>query len=467
MDKQNEPGIPAQLLEQFQKNFDASEKNRLAQNICTTHMLWDGCKNRSVLQNTQHCFSHKVEMEGKPITDQKQSGRCWIFACLNLMRIPFMKKYSLEEFEFSQTYLYFWDKVERANFLLDAFVECAKKGETYEGRLIHHLLFNPAEDGGQWDMLTNIVEKYGVVPKVCFPEANSAQDSRRFGRLINNRLREFCMKLHNLVKEGVADDVIEKEKSSMMEEIYRVVCIVLGTPPKTVKFQYYTKDKDGKQEHKCLGPMTPRDFYHKLIKPDCLNMEDLVCVVNDPRAQNAYNKLYTVEYLGNMTGGKPVLYINKPIEFLKEITNKVLTEAKEPVWFGCDVTKNFDSKNGFLDLNALDLNLVFGVDTLCMNKAERLMFCESLMTHAMMFTAVNLVAGDSGKQVADKWRVQNSWGDADGDKGYLTMTDGWFSEFVYEVVVSKKLLDQDTLDILKQKPVVLPAWDPMGALAKC
>lgn len=210
--------------------------------------------------------------------------------------------------------------------------------------------------------------------------------------------------------------------------------------------------------------MSPKDFYHKLIKPDCLNMEDMVCIVNDPREENSYNKLYTVDYLGNMTGGKPVLYINKPSAFLKEIAIKVLTESKEPVWFGCDVVKNFDNKNGFLDLNALDLKLVFGVDTLRLNKAERLNYCESLMTHAMMFTAVNLVEKD-GKQVADKWRVQNSWGDTDGDKGYLTMTVDWFSEFVYEVVVNKKVLDQETLDILKQEPVVLPAWDPMGALA--
>lgn len=462
-----EPGVSSKLLEQFQKNFDSDPKNQLAQNVCTTQQITDMCKNRTVLQNTQHCFSHKIESEGKPMTDQKQSGRCWIFACLNLMRVPFMKKYNLDEFEFSQTYLFFWDKVERANYLLNAFVECAKKGETHEGRLIHHLLFNPSEDGGQWDMLTNLVEKHGVIPKVFFPEATSAQNSRRLGSLINNRLREYCMRLQNFVKKGATEDVIEKEKSSMMEEIYRICCITLGTPPNTVKFQYYAKDKDGKQQHKCLGPMSPKDFYHQLIKPDCLDMEDLVCIVNDPRAENSYDRLYTVEYLGNMMGGKPVLYINKPIEFLKEITNKVLTESKEPVWFGCDVTKNFDGKNGFLDLKSLDYSLVFGVDTLRMNKAERLMYCESLMTHAMMFTAVNLVDSGNDKLVADKWRVQNSWGDTDGDKGYLTMTDSWFSEFVYEVVVSKKVLDKDTLDILKQEPIVLPAWDPMGALASC
>lgn len=467
MDTQNGLGVAPELLEQFQKNFDADDKNQLAQNVCTTHTLWDMCKNRTVLQNTQHCFSHKIESEGKPMTNQKSSGRCWIFACFNLMRVPFMKKYNLEEFEFSQTYLFFWDKLERANYLLNAFVECARKKEYYEGRLIHHLLFSPSEDGGQWDMLTNLVEKHGVVPKVVFPEAKSAEESGRLGRLINNRLREYCMRLQKLVKDGASNDVIEKEKTSMMEEIYRILCITLGTPPKTVNFQYYTKDKDGKQEHKSLGPMSPRDFYHKLIKPDCLDMEDMVCLVNDPRAENSYDKLYTVEYLGNMTGGKPVLYINKPIKFLKDITNKVLTESREPVWFGCDVVKNFDSKNGFLDLNALDFKLVFGVDTLRMNKAERLMYCESLMTHAMMFTAVNIVEGEDGKQVADKWRVQNSWGDADGDKGYLTMTDDWFSEFVYEVVVNKKVLDEETLNILKQEPVVLPAWDPMGALAKC
>ncbi|XP_045172452.2 bleomycin hydrolase-like isoform X2 [Mercenaria mercenaria] len=462
------PGISQEWIEKYQKNFESSEKNLLAQNVCVQHSLVEMCSSRARKQTTQHCFSHKVEKEGSPMTNQKGSGRCWIFACNNIMRIPFMKKFNLEEFEFSQTYLFFWDKVERANYLLDAFVECARNGETYEGRLISHLLHNPSEDGGQWDMLTNLVEKYGVIPKVCYPESWSAENSRKIGELLNNRLRENCMCLHRMVSAGKTDVEINKEKMNMMEEIYRMMCIVLGTPPTNFTFQYYSKGENDKSpKFNSLGPLSPQDFYSKHIKPDCLDMEDLVCLVNDPRPQNPYNKLYTVQYLGNMTGGKRVLYINKPVDVLKQLAIKSIVDNKSAVWFGCDVGKSFRGNDGYLDLKGIDYKLVLGIDTHKMNKAERLMYGESLMTHAMVFTGVNLQNVEKTDETpkADKWRVENSWGNDRGDKGYLVMTDDWFSEYVYEVVISKKLLDAETLAILEQEPVVLPAWDPMGALA--
>lgn len=461
------PGISQEWIEKYQKNFDSSEKNLLAQNVCTQHSLSEVCYSRAKKQTTQHCFSHKIEKEGKPMTNQKGSGRCWIFACFNIMRVPFMKKYNIEEFEFSQSYLFFWDKIERANYLLDAFVECARNGETYEGRLISHLLHNPAEDGGQWDMLTNLIEKYGVIPKVCYPESWSAENSGKVDRLLCNVLRANCRSLQKMVAEGKSDAEIETAKMNTMEEIYRMVCIVSGTPPSEFTFQYYSKGENDKTpKFQTMGPISPQDMYRKHIKPDCLDMEDMVCIVNDPRPQNPYNKLYTVQYLGNMTGGKQVLYINKPIDELKQLAIKTIVDNQLPVWFGCDVGQYFRGNDGFLDLDSVDYKLVLGIDTRKLNKAERLMYGESLMTHAMVFTGVNLPDIDGEKTPkADKWRVENSWGGDRGDKGYLVMTDDWFSEFVYEVVVSKKLLDPETLALLDQEPIVLPAWDPMGALA--
>lgn len=389
------------------------------------------------------------------MTNQKSSGRCWIFACLNVIRTQVMKKFKVEDLEFSQNYLFFWDKIERINYMLEAYIDCAQKGEKPDGRLVHHLLHNPTEDGGQWDMLINLVEKYGIVPIQCCPDVQSSESSMRMGRILNNKTREFCMKLQKLVFDGSSEEAIQKTKITMMEEIYRIVSTCLGSPPETFTWEYYDSDK----KYNKIGPIKPVDFYKNHIKP-IYNMEDKICIVNDPREINVYDKLYTVDYLGNMTGGKMVLYINQPVDMLKKLAMASI-QAGEAVWFGCDVGKQFSRKGGgILDLNVIDLDLVFGTSLLNMSKAERLMYGESLMTHAMVLTAVNIEDDKS-----TKWRVENSWGDGDGDKGYLVMTDDWFSEFVYEVVIDKKYIPDTILEVLKQTPTVLPAWDPMGSLA--
>ncbi|KAM9005698.1 bleomycin hydrolase isoform X1 [Sarcophilus harrisii] len=427
----------------------------LAQNVGSTHDLLDVCLRRSTVQDTQHVFQHAVPQEGKPVTNQKNSGRCWIFSCLNVMRLPFMKKLNIEEFEFSQSYLFFWDKVERCYFFLNAFVETAEEPE--DGRLVQYLLTNPANDGGQWDMLVNIVEKYGVVPKKCFPESHTTEASRRMNDILNHKMREYCIRLRNLVKSGATEEDICFTQDTMMEEVFRVVSICLGTPPDKFTWEYRDKDKT---YHK-IGPISPLEFYREHVKP-FFNMQDKICLVNDPRSQHKYNKLYTVEYLSNMVGGRKTLYNNQPIDFLKKMVATSIKEG-EAVWFGCDVGKHFNGKLGISDMHIYDHELVFGVSLKNMNKAERLTFGESLMTHAMTFTAVT---EDVHEGAYEKWRVENSWGEDHGHKGYLCMTDQWFSEYVYEVVVDKKHVPEDVLAVLKQEPIVLPAWDPMGALAK-
>ncbi|XP_052716298.1 bleomycin hydrolase-like [Crassostrea angulata] len=449
-------GIPNEVLQDMENKFSADPKNRLAQNVCYTANPKQILKNQSSLNNQVHVFSCKVPTEGKPMSNQKASGRCWIFACLNAMRCSVMPSLQCDELEFSQNYLFFWDKLERCNYNLDSYIECARRGETFEGRLVSHLLTSPSEDGGQWDMLVNLVEKYGVIPKVCFKDAQSAAESRILCGIINNKMREFCKRLQTMVFEKASDEEIQKEKSSMLQQIYTTLSICLGTPPKTITWEYYDKSK----KYQKIGPITPLEFYTTKIKP-IFNMQDKLCIVNDPRAKNPYNKLYTVEYLNNMTGGRPVLYVNQPIGVLKELTMKSIADG-EAVWFGCDVGKyNSIKPDGILDLKALDYNLVFGFSALGLDKEGRLNYGESLMTHAMLITAFHKENGES-----TKWRIENSWGDSDGDKGYLIMSDDWFSEFVYEVVIDKKFLTEEILAVTKQTPVVLPAWDPMGALAK-
>ncbi|ELK01877.1 Bleomycin hydrolase [Pteropus alecto] len=457
------PGLPASGLNSEKvaaliQRLNSDPQFVLAQNVGTTHDLLDMCLKRATVQGVQHVFQHVVSQEGKPVTNQKSSGRCWIFSCLNVMRLPFMKKLNIEEFEFSQSYLFFWDKVERCYFFLNAFVDTAQKKEPEDGRLVQYLLTNPANDGGQWDMLVNIIEKYGLIPKKCFPESHTTEATRRMNDILNHKMREFCIRLRNLVHSGATKGEISATQDAMMEEILRVVCICIGNPPETFTWEYRDKDKN----YQKIGPITPLEFYREHVKP-LFNVEDKICLVNDPRPQHKYNRLYTVDYLSNMVGGRKTLYNNQPIDFLKKMVAASIKDG-EAVWFGCDVGKHFNGKLGLSDMNVYDHELVFGVSLKNMNKAERLTFGESLMTHAMTFTAVSEKDDQDG--IFLKWRVENSWGEDHGHKGYLCMTDEWFSEYVYEVVVDRKHVPEEVLAVLEQEPIVLPAWDPMGALAK-
>ncbi|XP_013380408.1 bleomycin hydrolase [Lingula anatina] len=453
MDTSTEEGIPDANIQKYREKFESDPKNLLAQNVCTRHDPFEAALKRNKLTELSNVFSHKISLEGKPVTNQKASGRCWIFALFNCMRVPFLKEYNIEEFEFSQTHIFFWDKVERSNYMLHAFLDAARRGEPADGRLTCHLLSDPINDGGQWNMLVNIVEKYGVMPKKCFPESYNSENSRRLNFLLKNKLREYCHKIYKLVAEGKSDAEIQEDIETMMEEIYRIVSICLGTPPDTLTWEYYDKNK----AYQKVGPMSPREFYRKHVKP-FFNMEDKICLVNDPRTNHGYNKLYTVEYLGNMSG-KKVLYINQPVDVLKKLAAEAIRND-EPVWFGCDVGKHFHGKLGYQDLTLHDYELLFGTSVQVLSKEDRLIFGDSLMTHAMVLTAVTI---ENNKTI--KWRVENSWGEDGQGKGYLVMTDDWFSEYVYEVVIDRKHIQQDILDVLQQEPIVLPAWDPMGALA--
>ncbi|XP_067015155.2 bleomycin hydrolase isoform X2 [Anabrus simplex] len=449
--------LSPETLQKFRNSFYADPKNILAQNVCTRVDPLEVCLSRRHLEETQHVFTHKVESEGKPITNQKNSGRCWIFASLNVIRIPFMKQYNLDEFEFSQGYLFFWDKIERCNYFLNNIVKTARRGEDVDGRLVSFLLHDPTCDGGQWDMMVNLINRHGLVPKKCFPESFSCESSVRMNAVLKSKLREYTKELRELIAEGAGDSDLSLKIEQQMADVYRIVGICLGIPSETITWEYYDKAK----QYNCVGPITPLDFYLKHVKP-FFNVDDKVCLVTDPRPTNSYGKAYTVDCLGNVVGGRPIVYNNQPVDLLMKLAAESI-KSGEPVWFGCEVSKRFAGKQGIEDLNVHDYKLVFGVDvTLGLTKAERLLYGESMMTHAMAFTAVSI--DEDGTPT--KFRVENSWGDERGEKGYLIMSSDWFKEFVFEVVVDRKFVPKDVLDVFEMEPIVLPAWDPMGTLAK-
>ena len=436
-------------IERFTTAFDAEPKNLLALNAVAKNGIGAVALSRAVVNRTDHTYSHLIETP--EATSQEKSGRCWLFAGLNTLRLAAMKKMNLESFELSQTHLMFWDKLEKANFFLENIIETVD--EPLDGRLVMWLLANSLPDGGQWDMFVNLVEKYGVVPKSVMPETNGSSDSRPMNVLLIAKLREYAQVLREMHERSASAKEMRQAKGEMMEEFYRMVSIHLGQPPSRFLWEWRDKDKEFHRH----GEITPTEFFEQYVGFD---LDETVCLINAPTKDKPYRRLYTVQYLGNVVGGHAVRYLNVDIKTLKKAAADMIVDG-QAVWFGCDVGKMLEREMGILDLKVYDYELVYGT-RFKLDKAGRLDYGHSRMTHAMVFTGVDL--DDSGKPI--KWRVENSWGTKLGDKGYMVMADRWFDEFLYEVMVSKKHLSPKLLEVLDTEPVVLPPWDPMGALAR-
>tara|TARA_B100000530_G_scaffold336533_1_gene291565 strand:+ start:9531 stop:10895 length:1365 start_codon:yes stop_codon:yes gene_type:complete len=441
--------ITMDAISQFNQEFCQDPKNMLAMNAVTKNSITDVAMSRNAFVNAQHTFSHLVPLEGKA-TSQKSSGRCWIFAALNVMRLPLMAKHNLEEFEFSQSYMFFWDKFEKSNYFLESIIDTKEK--PVDDRTVMWLFQTAISDGGQWDMFVNLINKYGVVPKDAMPESYASSNSGLMNRMILHKLREYAKQLRDLDQSGSQVSELRKLKNNQMQEIYRILCIFLGEPPK--KFDWQFRDKDKKFFD--FQGITPKEFMEKHVP---FNINDKVCLVNAPTKDKPLNNVLTVKYLGNIVEGFPTRYLNVDIDVVKQAAAASIKDG-EAVWFGCDVGKRFHRDIGVMDMDLYDYKLVIGTDT-ALNKGARLDYGDSAMTHAMVFTGVDI----QNDQI-EKWRVENSWGDKVGSKGYFIMTDKWFDEFNYEVVVDKKYVSENILDIAKQKPIELNPWDPMGSLAR-
>jgi bleomycin hydrolase len=402
--------------------------------------------NRHAVTRNNHTFSHLVK--AGPATSQNQSGRCWMFAGLNLFRTAAAEKLNQEEFELSQGFLFFWDKLEKSNFFLESILNTLD--EETDSRLIAWLMQSPIQDGGQWDMFVNLVQKYGVVPKETMPETESSSASHLMNDRITNKLREYAAHLRAAHRAGTGPAELRARKAQMLSEVYRMLCIHLGEPPAEFLWQWRDKDKNFHRD----GILTPQQFREKYAS---LDLDRMACLIHCPTLE--VNQLYTIHYLGNVVGGHPVRYINVEIATMKQAAVAMLRDEK-PVWFGCDVGKEFDRDLGLMDLELYDYSGLYGLE-FGMDKAARLDYGASLMTHAMVFTGVDLDDQDRPR----KWRVENSWGDKGGDKGFMVMTDAWFDQYNYEVVVEKQYVAPELLSLLDREPVGLPPWHPMGSLA--
>jgi len=441
--------VTKKLLNTFSKNFNSSSQRHLSMNALTRSKLEDVAMKWDCFRVIDHQYSTVISNELKKVTNQKSSGRCWGFAALNLMRLDLAKSFNLEKFEFSQSYFMFYDKLEKSNYFLESILSTLD--EPLEGRLISWLVADPIQDGGQWDMFVNLMEKYGIVPQSVMPETTHSSNSRAMNRIITRQLRKNASILRTEHEKGVSIKTLRQLKTEMMEIIFNLLCSFIGHPPSVFDWQVRNKDKKFIR----FENLTPLMFYKDHVKSQLSNK---VCLIHCPMKNKRFHEVYTIKYLGNVIEGQEIKYINVPIEDLKRYAVKSL-KNDEAVWFGCDVGKMFHRDLGVMDTDLYDFETLLGTDP-DMDKGTKLEYGDSQMTHAMLFTGVDLK-----NRVPSKWRVENSWGDKSGDKGYFLMTDDWFSEYMYEVVIDKCYLPSRILSLLEKIPVALDPWDPMGALA--
>jgi len=418
--------ITDKQIKKYRELFAKDDKAKVAQNAVTNVPLPKLTLNRELVQETDSSFS--IKLDKWSVTNQKSSGRCWLFATLNLFRVGAMEKMNIKEFEFSQAHIHFWDKFERSNHLLETVINTSDRN--IDDRTISFLLSDPIGDGGQWNMATNLIRKHGLVPKSAYPESNSSSSTRWMNAMLKDILRTSSSELREIIDNGGTKEMARGYKEKRIGDIWKMLCIHLGTPPESFDWQW--RDNDDKLHSK--GAMTPQEFAKEYVD---INWEEYVCLVHDPR--NKTMQTYTVDFLQNVSGGPPVIYLNIDIDSMKKITQKLLEDGL-PVWMGCDVGKHMQREKGLWDANLFEYEELYGVK-FGMNKEGRLHHGQTMMTHAMLFTGVDVVEGE-----ARRWRVDNSWGtDKSGEKGFYTMNDNWFDEYMFEIAAPKSYLTEEML----------------------
>ena len=440
------PEISNDLLMQLRE--EESAKVALARNAATQVGIEAASLNREKIQHTSTAVSHRLD--DWKATSQKKSGRCWLFSSLNFLRSRARESLGIKNFEFSQSYVFFWDKFERANWFLTDII--ATSDEPVDGRLVQFLLGDVLGDGGQWDMAVSVYMKYGLVPKEVMPESEASTNSRPMNARLRAVLHIGALRLREAIAAGASAEEVDTQRRKILADVWKILVVCLGEPP--VRFNWQWRDDEGNFHRD--GEITPHEFYERHVGVD---LSEYICLVDDPRPENPKGSMETVEHLGNVVGGRPIRYLNAPVEEIKRIAAAQIA-AGEAVWFGADVSQPYDRGHGFFVTGIHDYDGLFDVD-FSSTKLERVRSGESAMDHAMLFTGVDL--DEAGQPRA--WRVENSWGDEPGDSGFFTMDDQWFTDNVFEVVVPKSALPEDLAAAVDSEPIVLPAWDPMGTLA--
>ncbi|MBQ6654519.1 MAG: C1 family peptidase [Erysipelotrichaceae bacterium] len=438
--------ITADQLKNWSESYNASAERRLATLAMSKTDLKD--VSYDIAGSFDMNFRFSIEIPTMPVTNQQATGRCWLFSATNILRERIARQLNLDSFELSQSYLAFWDKFERANFMLERIIDTAERPT--DDRLVQFILTTGVHDGGQWEMFANIVRKYGLVPKNVFDETFQSSHSRSMNAALNTNMKVCAARLRKLAAEGKSREELEEIKAQMLEKVYGFLCSCYSEPPKSFDFEYVDKDKHYHVERN----LTPKAFYEKYVGN---YLDELVSIINAPTADKPYHRTYTIDCLGNVEGGNIVRHLNLPMdEFKKAIIDQL--KAGKIVWFGSDVGKDGERDKGIWDDNSYDVSLMSGLD-LDISKADGLDYWHSAMNHAMVITGVNLV-----DDKPTRWKIENSWGDKSGAKGYYICSDSWFDKYVYQAAVEKEYLG-DLAKLADQQPVVLEAWDPMGTLA--
>ncbi len=437
-------GISPEMMNQIKTSYSGQGADKALRNAMVNNNLTKLALNYENANSFDSHFSNRVE--SKAVTDQKSSGRCWMFTGMNVMRNKAIRKFHLSpDFQFSQAYLFFYDQLEKSNLFLQAVIDTRK--ENWDNKTVEWLFKNPISDGGQFTGIANLTEKYGLVPSDAMPETFNTNNTSEISKLISLKLREFGLELRDMgTQKGMTDQKLKARKTEMLGTIYRMLALTFGEPP--AEFSWTMRNSKG--EVVSTETYTPMSFYEKFVKTD---FSKYYMIMNDPTRE--YHKVYEIEYDRHVYDGENWKYLNLPME---EIAPLCIASIKDStmMYFSCDVAKFLDREKGYMDPNNYDYGSLLGT-TFGMNKEQRVRTGASGSSHAMTLCAVDLDA--EGKPV--KWMVENSWGSSYGYQGFLIMSNDWFNEYMFRVVIEEKYMPANLLQELNQKPVMLPAWDPM------
>jgi bleomycin hydrolase len=424
----------------LQASFQLDNTNKALMNAISNNDINSLVLNRELVNKQNDVFNLNIAVEG--ITDQKSSGRCWMFAALNLMRPVVKDKFNLKTFEFSEAYLFFWDKLDKANYFLETII--ATRDRDIDDRELQAILDQPIPDGGWWNYAVNLIEKYGVVPKELMPETANSSKSNLMNKTLLNLARQDAVELREMSKQGKSENSLRDRKMEMLQDFYRLLVFYFGMPPQS--FTWRVEDKDNKLIEK---KYTPLEFYKDAVN---LDLNQYVTLCDYPSFP--LNDFYQINFCTNMIETPDMSFINLDTPKLKKYALMSLND-KSPVWFGSDVGWQMERDQGIMAADIYDYESLFNIKDK-MNKADRIRYRASNANHAMV-----LVGADTSNGNALKWRVENSWGSDKGNKGYWTMYDNWFDKYVFTVIINKKYLTAEDQKLMEKKPKRIPAWDPL------